>query len=268
MTVCSVKDAAAKRCWGYHILTVLAVLGMKLYYSRADSSALRWILAPTAWWVRLLSGTAFVYEPGVGYVNHAIRFIIAPSCSGVQFLMIVFAVLAVSFVHQMRTPLGRILWMTGSAAAAVLLTVFVNGFRIALSIWVPELVFRTEAGLSKGGLSGWLTPERLHTITGVAVYFTALLVIFGIADRAASHMTEGCPEKGAEGMTGGVRRHCGWTLPVLMYFLVVLALPLFHGAFAKNPGQFAEFAALVAAVCTVILCLVRGIAAVWNGRRV
>ena len=75
----------------------LIILGMKSYYRQADCDSLRWILGPTAGWVQLLSGIPFTYLSDAGYVNHSLRLLIAPSCSGVRFMIILFATLVFSF---------------------------------------------------------------------------------------------------------------------------------------------------------------------------
>lgn len=85
----------------FYLLAVAAVLAIKLFYSRAGSDMLIWILAPTARWAGFLGGLAFTYEPRVGYVNRSIHFIIAPSCSGLQFMSVLIMVLICSFVHRM-----------------------------------------------------------------------------------------------------------------------------------------------------------------------
>ena len=73
----------------FYMAAGTAAIALRIYCGGADSDGLLWILAPVAWWVRILSGTAYEYLPGVGYVNHAFQFVIAPSCSGVRFLIIV-----------------------------------------------------------------------------------------------------------------------------------------------------------------------------------
>lgn len=83
----------------FYLIGFFLLFGMKYYYSQADAENLRWILGPTAGWVEILSGIPFVYAPGMGYVNHSLRYLIAPSCSGVQFLIITAAMLIFSFVH-------------------------------------------------------------------------------------------------------------------------------------------------------------------------
>lgn len=84
----------------FYSIGSLILLGMKYFYSQADAGNLRWILGPTARWVETLSGIPFVYEPGMGYANHGLRFLIAPSCSGVQFMIITAALLIFSFSHR------------------------------------------------------------------------------------------------------------------------------------------------------------------------
>lgn len=91
----------------FYLTGLLFILGIKLFYSKASVPDLKWILAPTSLWVRILSGIPFDYEPGSGYVSHSFRFIIAPSCSGVQFMLIAAATLLYSFVHRMPTRKKR-----------------------------------------------------------------------------------------------------------------------------------------------------------------
>ena len=71
-----------------YLLGLLMVISLKLYSDQAGSDELIWILRPTAWWTSTLSGFPFTYQQGVGYINHSLRFIIAPACAGLRFLMI------------------------------------------------------------------------------------------------------------------------------------------------------------------------------------
>lgn len=86
-----------------YLLAALAVFAVKIFYRTADSEQLSWILAPTKGWVQLLSGISFEKAVHIGYVSHEYRFIIAPSCSGVRFLLIVFVMMVFSFTHQIDT---------------------------------------------------------------------------------------------------------------------------------------------------------------------
>ena len=112
----------------FYLAGALLLLGMKYYYSRGDPDSLSWILAPTARWVSALSGIPFIKVPQTGYVSHSCRFIIAASCSGLQFLMISMTALVFSYIHRMRTIKGKIGWMALSALASYLLTILSTAF--------------------------------------------------------------------------------------------------------------------------------------------
>lgn len=62
----------SKICGIYYVVGCVWMAGLRYYYSQADSDGLRWILAPVAGWVRVLSGHAFAWLPGAGYVNHSL----------------------------------------------------------------------------------------------------------------------------------------------------------------------------------------------------
>ena len=179
-----------KRNWIFYLFGVLTILGMKLFYSGATSDELDWALAPTTRWVSILSGIAFKKAPGVGYINHDIKFIIAASCSGVQFMIIVWATLFFSFTHKISATWGKILWFGSSLVSSYIYTILINGIRIFLSI-------RYQATNAMGGL---LTSERLHTIEGVLVYMSSLLIIYHVTGLLfRNHLifcTRGASEEG------------------------------------------------------------------------
>lgn len=240
----------------YYLTAFVIVFGIKLYYSRADSDTLAWILAPTAGWVGILTGISFENAPGVGYINHSLRFIIAPSCSGVQFMIIAMSTLIFSFIHRMRMRKSAFGWIAFSIGSSYLYTVFVNGFRIVISIYLPQYL----AGTLKQ--NGWLTPERLHTIIGTVVYFTSLVLFYFAAGRV-SRKIAGLPDKppvsrvSISPKTGHshfpMLRKC--TPPLFWYFSIVLGIPLLNRAYQNNIKNFMDYALLLTALCLIILSL-------------
>lgn len=162
-----------------YFIAASLILGIKYWYARAGSSDLEWILLPTARWAELLSGIPFEKAPQIGYINHSLRFIIAPSCSGVQFMLIAFATLCFPFLHRIGTVKKGFCLIASALAAAFLYTVAVNGFRIVLSICLPPLLMD---GLRKLPCGNCFSAEKLHTLIGTAVYFTALLLLYRGAD--------------------------------------------------------------------------------------
>ncbi len=251
---------------------------IKACCGNAGSDQLLWILAPTAWWARILGGLAFTYEPGVGYVNHAVQFIIAPSCAGVRFLTISLMMLTGSFMFRMGSLKQGLTWFAQSLGVAWLYTCLVNGIRMVLSIKLPPV-------LEAAGMGGtWLTWERLHTIIGTGVYFTALLLLYRLGERLAEKTmqrkqtgeTIQAVARAGEGLQETGWRHSrlqpgsgkpGLWKPVLWYILPVLAIPLLNRIFRQDYKGFAEYFQLVGGACLVqffILYLVHNSCRIWR----
>lgn len=234
---------AAKQYWFLYTLTLSICTGLK-YLSRSNHcNAYQWILAPTVRWVSILCGISFEYLPHSGYANHPHRFLIAPPCSGVRFMTIVFLMLIFSFLHQLKSKKAGCVWFFFSAAFSYGSTVFVNGIRIAAAIYLPG--FLETAGL----LKGWLNPDRLHTLIGTVVYFSALCLIypltFGLLKDKFLQEGQQPPEN-----TGKSKNRL--FAPAFWYLLVVLALPFFTRLTGNNWDGFGSYAVLIIGACTAI----------------
>lgn len=326
----------------FYLVGFLILLGMKYYYSRADAESLRWILGPTAGWVELLSGIPFRYEPGLGYANHSLRYLIAPSCSGVQFLIITAAMLIFTFVHEAadvclfrflsprkasrtldyscgrlssrldvqcrnfpdfrhirlcrsrkpgnashgdaRKALARtgagLCWIVASLLLSYGFTVFVNGLRIIAAIYLPSFFERLHVFHGFGRFGKLLTADRLHTVIGVVVYFTALLTVHQLVSL---FFRKDYRRDNRQKLSPLLRRCLS---PLFWYFLIVLGIPFLHNlcqnrtyqnkAYQKGGSllrifnsQFRDFALLVMFCCGFIL-LLYGLASLvytkWKGR--
>lgn len=262
----------------FYLTGFLIVFILKLFYSKAGSDQLLWILTPTAWWVRILSGIPFEYQAGAGFVNHSYRFIIAPSCSGVQFMMISIAMQIFSFVHRMGTKKKGVGWIGFSVMVSYLLTILVNGVRIILAIYLPLYL---EGIIITGDFSRWLTPERLHTVIGIVVYFTSLIGIYcmaGVVSLKCAGVRMGGPncingngvDIEAEKVPGKVYKEVpgkapGYLLvqnigkyitPGFWYFSIALGIPFLNRAYKHDGEKFMEYGGLMISVCLVIIGLV------------
>lgn len=241
-----------KKNFCIYIPAALLVLAVKIFYRAADSDMLLWILAPTTRWVRILSGIPFAYNAQVGYVSRAYRFIIAPSCSGVRFLLLVFVMLVFSYTHLAATERKKICWLLFSAMFAYLSTIFVNGIRITVSIYLPIILTKSNR------MPGWLTAGRLHTIIGTSVYFSMLFVIYNIAGKICKRMfarTKAVPMPfsmdGSEEQGKG-RYH---TAPVFWYFVMVLVIPFAGRLYRNDWTGFLQYALLVTGVCAFVVLI-------------
>lgn len=167
----SIRDRNCRRLLILAAVAMIAVAA-KLYYSNAVADDLRWLLAPTAFLVRLVTGDNFIFEPYAGYMNADRSFLIAASCSGINFFVIAFVVAA-----MVRTlddggreyPSWRAL--SYSLAIAYVATILANTVRISVALETRRDGFKSDL----------VGSGDLHRIEGVVVYFAALLIVAAIA---------------------------------------------------------------------------------------
>lgn len=119
---------------------------------------------PTAALVALLSGLEFVSHGVEGFHNAARNVLIAPACSGINFLAICLVTGALPGLMRLRSLAGQLGWLLLIAASAYLLTLLVNTARILLAIELLQLDVYGEL----------LTHERLHRVEGVVIYYLFL----------------------------------------------------------------------------------------------
>lgn len=223
-----------------YLPALFIVLVVKIYYQTADSDALAWILTPTSHWVSILSGISFENVPHVGYVNHSYRFIIAPSCSGVRFLLISFIMIVFSYTYRIASLRRKTLWLLCSIVLSYLATILINGIRITASIYLPIILTANNL------MDGWLTSERLHTIIGTSIYFSSLFVIYFLTGKFCSRFfaqsSPSCSSKS----------RYPFIAPVFWYFVMVLGLPFLVRLYRGSWDGFPQYALLVIGICALV----------------
>lgn len=215
----------------FYLIGFCIIIGIKLFCRNAGSDELRWLLAPVTGLVSLFSGIPFVYEQNAGYVNHSLRLLIAPSCSGIQFMNIMIATLIFSFVHRVEKR-KKILFTAACIPVSYVLTILVNGMRIILAIYIPRFMESQNIYIR------FLPPETLHTVIGTFVYFISLLAIYRIAGYLFSKSN-----------------YSKCISPAFWYFFIVLGIPFLNRAYQKSGGQFIEYAILITSVCLPVLLI-------------
>ena len=192
------------------LLTLTAAFGLKLVYSRAGAAELEWVLGPSCWLAQHLGGLALAHEAGAGWISHESRMVVGPACAGVNFLIVAWLALFFS------TPAARrgLAWCAISLIAAYAATLGTNAVRIVLAARLYELPV----------YAGWLTPGRLHRVLGIVLYCSALFASCRLAGTRAK------------------------LAPFYWYAGVVLGVPLLNRAFLRDPGRFAEHAAVTVGV--------------------
>lgn len=209
-----------------HACAVAIALGLKAFYSGADTESLLWILGPSAWLAQWLGGIDFTYEQGAGFVSHQHRLIVGPSCAGVNFFVI--ALLGSYFSFAGRRP-SAARWLAQSVLIAYSATVLANGLRIVVVAHLWNATF----------YDGVLSHEDMHRLAGASVYYTSLLAVYFVLER-------------------WVRARVAISAPLWWYLGVSLGLPLAGRLVGGNPPAFAVHATWVGGVA-MLLTLVRAL---------
>ena len=131
-----------------HILKWIAVLliavGLKAYYSTAGVNDLRWILAPTAVLVEWTTWTSFAFESYVGYMSSEHTFLIAASCSGVNFLIAAFLMQSLSRLWHGRTRSIGWGFLLKAGLLAYFATIVANTVRISIAMQMQDTAMPVE----------------------------------------------------------------------------------------------------------------------------
>jgi exosortase K len=191
------------------VVVLLCAILLKLYYSNATANQLRWILAPTAVLVELVSGITFEFESYAGYLSNDRSFLIAPSCAGVNFLIAAFFMLSAR--KLLKAKLQDNIWgfIPAAALSAYLVTLIANTIRIVIALQLRQLPENS-----------WLNPQELHRVEGIFVYSGFLLLLFVVSEKMSA------------GKTSGLLRQSFF--PLLVYYAITLGLPMANGGYHQG----------------------------------
>lgn len=209
-----------------------AVLGLcillKWHFAEADALRLDWLLRPTSFFVSLLSGLSFQSMDCQGYYNAAQNILIAPACSGQNFFFILLATGGCMTALCRRTAPGLLPRFAGLTAAAYAATITVNTLRILLAVYL----YRRQP------LGDLVSPEQLHRIEGVVVYYVCLW-LFAMLPFARFRKTAAAKAR-EDAVSIPAATAARVLLPLGCYLLFTLGLPLANGAAAAAPQLFAS----------------------------
>ncbi|HXU35318.1 MAG TPA: exosortase K [Blastocatellia bacterium] len=220
------KRSLNRRRIAQAVVVLVCVFALKHYYSTATADQLRWILAPTAVCVEVVSGTSFEFESGAGYMSSDQSFLIASSCAGVNFLIAAFLLL--SMRRLLGDPSKSIKWgfIPAAAGIAYLVTIIANTARIAIALRSHEFD------------GGWLNPSQLHRIEGIFIYFGFLLLLFVTSESMTSNDNSGLFKK------------C--LFPLVVYYATTFGMPIANGAYRQG-AAFWEHSLIVLLIPLVMI---------------
>lgn len=219
------------------VLILLCTVALKLFYSSASVNQLRWILAPTTRLVELITGMHFRFEAHAGYMSSDQSFLIAGSCSGVNFLLTAFLMLSLRTMWNFRSQNLRWRFIPIAALCAYVATIIANTVRISTAL-------RLQGASHRGN---WLDADQLHRFEGVFIYFGFLLLLFMASERINAD------ETGARNRSKFASVFCGRAFfPLLVYYATTLGMPLVNGAYRQGT-DFWEHAVFVLVVPLLLI---------------
>ncbi len=284
---------ALKKYWPLYLLTIVIAFVLRYFSKITDSDAITWMLTPTVWWVSHLCGIPFEYIPQEGYLSRPLfeyfpeqggagcmyRFLVAPSCAGIRFLMILFVMLVFSFLHRIEKRKSGCLWFGFCCAASYFATILVNGVRIIASIYLPLLF--GKLGITNGLFQG----NSLHTLTGTVVYFSSLCLLYllassvcrklsavsgtkqtpvaervSVAEQSSSAKRVSVTEQSSSAEQVSVTENTPASsrspfVPAFWYLLTVLVLPFCKRILTNEWENFGSYTLMVLGTCIIIITL-------------
>ncbi|MDI1242455.1 MAG: exosortase K, partial [bacterium] len=175
----------------------------------------------------------FWFESHAGYMSADHSFLIADSCSGVNFMIMAFLMLC--FLKLRKALKTDVSWAFIPAVilAAYGSTLIANTVRITLAIRMhrmsPEMI--------------WINPDQLHRLEGIFIYFGFLLFFYTLA--------AGLEDAGnvRRGRLSVLRNSL---IPLSIYWVTTLGIPLANGAYQQGVS-FWEHAAFVILTPLILL---------------
>ncbi len=214
----------------FYLLAACMMFALKQHYSTASADQLLWMLRPVAWLVEGWDGSAYSWQPGVGFVRSDYFITIAPACAGINFFIMAYGLSIFAFMRHLSTLGRQAVWLFGALAGAYGLSVVVNALRIILTI----VLYEHQAGW------GWLTPERLHCATGIGVYFTGLGLYYAVLHRIILNSSRG---------TGSLNH---LLLPWAWYIAGAVAVPVVHQLYRSHEWPAMEYCLMVIGISALL----------------
>ncbi|HMQ61740.1 MAG TPA: exosortase K [Flavilitoribacter sp.] len=164
----------------YYLSVGAVIFLLKWSYSVAGTGDLQVLIRPVAALVSLITGAGGEYgDSGVYYEQ--LNIVIDKSCSGFNFLILCYGMLAVLAIPSLNGTRAKMLAVILPLPGAWLLTVLVNSARILSAYFVHQL---------SGAF--WEHPAIwLHQAIGAFIYLFFLMLIYAGADFLIHKLTRG-----------------------------------------------------------------------------
>lgn len=150
-----------------YIAALITILSIKVFYDNASSNQLLFVLWPIKQIVSLFHNGVFIYSETLGYVSNKLGIIIGTSCAGIDFMLILFAMLCFTYIHYIKSSKNKIIYFIALFPITYFTGMLINSFRIITSITIQQVTFLTQI----------TSPEVIHNVLGMLIFICFLLII-------------------------------------------------------------------------------------------
>jgi exosortase K len=160
----------------YYIISAAIFLMLRLLHGYLDTEGLMFLLKPVSALVETATGTQAVYRQGIGFWFGSLNVIIDGSCSGYNFMLITFALLAfIMYRYAGSAGFIKLAIIPACLVIAYAFTIFVNAARIVSAIKVTAHYA--------------VRPAWLHEALGAFIYLLFLILFYLLANAICSKIT-------------------------------------------------------------------------------
>ncbi|MGS2724180.1 exosortase K [Porticoccus sp. GXU_MW_L64] len=201
--------------WLWWTLSLGLALLLKHHYSVASIADLNWIMQPLALLLEWLSGHRFLQSDNLEWFSYSADVRLVKGCAGINFMIL--SLLVYCWVWQPKKPGLQVLALPAAAIAAWATCLLANSLRILLAMTAA----RQQWDWSALGIDA----SQQHRLIGLLVYLPLLSAQMMLKQR---------------------RGYLPLVLPVVLYALLMVAVPLITGNAFRQPLFFTQHISLIA----------------------
>lgn len=158
----------ANRNIPYYFTAIAVFILLKFAYTLADNTDLYFLLKPTDKIIEVITNSNSIYVNDGGYFHDKLNIVIDKSCSGFNFWILCFIMLAFTIIKFLQDRNRKIAALPITLFAAYIFTIFANTSRILFAVFIRG----SGAKPADGHIS------RLHQAEGTFVYLFFLIIFY------------------------------------------------------------------------------------------
>jgi len=159
---------------------ILIFFGLKFLFRNLDHQQLLFLLIPTNFLVELMTGSASFFSIDNGFYYPEIAITIDKSCSGYNFWLLVFLIVAFLMTKYYQKGWKVFFIIPASLLFSLILTYFVNASRIFVSIFLQR----------KMNIFEKFSDHIVHESIGVFINLFFMILVYWLIEKVLIQFTE------------------------------------------------------------------------------